>query len=195
MNEAFEKLFKEVMAMEGGYADVSEDAGGETYKGIARNFHPTWTGWGIIDIEKEGGGNFAGRLDASVDLYLMVKDFYKINFWDRFRGDDISLKSLPVAAEMFDIAVNMGCRRAGEFLQKALNFLNRDGRLYLDLICDGKIGAITLDTLSKYLKNDSAKLLVKILNVMQGAHYLSYAERSSEQEIFIRGWFNHRVKI
>ncbi|MBX9449807.1 MAG: hypothetical protein KL787_08850, partial [Taibaiella sp.] len=28
-------------------ANVAGDRGGETYKGIARNIHPKWQGWGL----------------------------------------------------------------------------------------------------------------------------------------------------
>ena len=29
--------------------DVKGDKGGLTYKGIAKNYHPNWKGWGLIE--------------------------------------------------------------------------------------------------------------------------------------------------
>jgi hypothetical protein len=36
---------------EGGFKliDIAADRGGQTYAGIARNFHPNWPGWHCID--------------------------------------------------------------------------------------------------------------------------------------------------
>lgn len=45
----FNKAHLEVMGNEGGYANNPADSGGETYKGIARKFHPAWPGWKMVD--------------------------------------------------------------------------------------------------------------------------------------------------
>jgi len=66
-----------------------------------------------------------------------VKAFYKENYWDKFLGDEIN--SQEIADEIFDTSVNMGVERAVKFLQKALNYLNRDELLYLNLVVDGSI--------------------------------------------------------
>lgn len=66
-----------------------------------------------------------------------MKAFYKENYWDKFLGDEIN--SQEIADEIFDTSVNMGVERAVKFLQKALNYLNRDELLYLNLVVDGSI--------------------------------------------------------
>ncbi|MDR1034997.1 MAG: hypothetical protein LBT40_00015 [Deltaproteobacteria bacterium] len=38
---------KHVEEMEGGWANNPADSGGETFRGIARNFHKSWPGWAI----------------------------------------------------------------------------------------------------------------------------------------------------
>ena len=37
---SYDKAFKEVAAIEGGYVNDPQDTGGETYKGISRVNHP-----------------------------------------------------------------------------------------------------------------------------------------------------------
>ena len=48
----FTKAYALTAAYEGGYVDDPEDAGGETYRGISRRYHPSWQGWQIIDTLK-----------------------------------------------------------------------------------------------------------------------------------------------
>jgi lysozyme family protein len=186
----FIKAYDITLGHEGGYSNDPDDAGGETYKGISRVFHPTWDGWIIIDSLKKAP-NFPKNLDRELSLQAKVKAFYKIMFWDRFRGDLIPVQSL--AEEMFDTGVNMNVTRAVKFLQRALNHLNRNGKLFPDMVDDGKLGPTTLSCLNKYLEEDSVELLLKIMNVMQGNHYLEYMAKSPTQEKYCRGWFNSRV--
>jgi len=57
----FDKYYPILLKAEGGYASAEfaakyNDKGGETYKGIARNFNPAWEGWAIIDAYKAKNG-------------------------------------------------------------------------------------------------------------------------------------------
>jgi hypothetical protein len=45
-----------------------------------------------------------------------------------------------------------------------------------------------------YLKKDKPELLLKILNVFQGMHYIDFMTKSPIQEKYARGWFT-RVEI
>lgn len=185
------KAYNITMRHEGGYSLDSSDVGGETYKGISRRFHPTWPGWEIIDRYKIQD-NFPQNLKDSKELPPMVSEFYKQHYWDKFLGDEI--KNQDVAEEMFDTAVNMGISRVVKFLQQALNYLNRNEELFSDLVEDGKIGNNTLKALDIYLKEDGNIYLLKIMNVLQGMHYLNYMSESPIQEKYCRGWFK-RVEI
>lgn len=69
---------------EGGYALVKGDKGGETYRGIARKFHPTWSGWKFIDAKKAKGA--IKYKTIFLELEEPVKSFYKRNFWDKIPG-------------------------------------------------------------------------------------------------------------
>jgi lysozyme family protein len=187
----FEKAYRETMGHEGGYAKDADDLGGETYRGIARKFNPGWSGWPKIDKAKRGRG-FPTSLDRDAALQADVAAFYKRHYWDKFQGD--AIPNQAIAAELFDTGVNMGIARAVEFLQRALNVLNRNEKLYADLVPDGLFGPKSLAAIRAYLKNDKPDLLLKILNVLQGMHYIDVMTKSPIQEKYARGWFK-RVEI
>ena len=189
----FQKTFETTMGHEGGYVDDPADAGGETYKGVSRRFNPSWQGWESIDRQKNAP-NFPKCLDDDPDLQLEVKNFYKQHYWDKFWGDEFPEQGNDIAREMFDTGVNMGVGRAVKFLQQGLNLLNRNGKSYNDIVVDGGFGPATLGTLKKYLAKDKPEYLLKIMNILQGNHYINYMTKSPVQEKYARGWLN-RVTI
>jgi lysozyme family protein len=182
----FDKAYGITMAHEGGYVDDPDDAGGETYKGISRQYNPSWMGWDIID-EYEDDDDFPQCLDDDYELQDWVEEFYKEHYWDVNRLDEID--SQMIATEMFDTGVNMGVRRAAKFLQTALNYLNRNERNYRDLVVDGIIGPATFNALDYVLGHGDEDILMTIMNVLQGQHYLNYMTKSPTQEKYARGWF------
>ena len=186
----FNEAFDTTMIHEGGYVYDPDDSGGETYKGISRKYNPLWDGWLIID-NKKISPRWPDCLDYDELLQIEMKKFYKERYFDPYMGDE-----MPggLAIEMFDTSVNMGIGRAIKFIQIALNILNRNGKLYPDMVEDGDYGPMTHRCLQTYLKNDTLNLLLKILNVLQGNHYIEYMKKSPKQEKYARGWFS-RVNI
>lgn len=174
---------------EGWYSNHPNDIGGETYRGISRVYFPDWSGWPIVDALKAS----ALALRENEDLRLMVYDFYKQNFWNRFRGDDI--KSQLVANELMDIAVNLGVHRACLFLQKALNHLNGFQKRWLDLVEDAIVGPATLSTLDLALSNSQIgeRKIALALNNLQGKHYITRVEQDPRQEVFYSGWLERII--
>jgi len=183
----FKKAYDKTMGHEGGYTNDKDDAGGETYKGISRVYNPSWWGWDLIDEEKTKP-DFPKNLDGYEELNEAVEDFYKAKYWDVNRLDEFPQ---DVAEEMFDTGVNMGVGRAGRFLQTALNYMNRDGDLFDELVVDGKIGPASLNALAKCEKDED--VLMAMLNTLQGQHYFDYMDKSPSQKKYARGWFR-RVK-
>jgi len=182
----FDKAFKKTMMNEGGYVNDSDDAGGETYKGISRVFNPQWIGWEIIDQYK-GDDNFPYRLYTIAGLQNNVESFYKDRYWNVNQLDEFSQ---VLAEEMFDTGVNMGTERIAKYLQKALNYLNRNGMLYNELVVDGIVGRKTLFALNYLYRNgDDEEVLLTMLNALQGQHYMNYMDRNSTQKKYARGWF------
>jgi len=187
----FNAAFAITLKNEGGYVNDPNDAGGETYKGISRTYHPDWSGWAVVDAAKNGG-DFPNSLDSNTDLAAAVGQFYKQQYWNRFMGD--AIPDQGIAEELFDTGVNMGVSRAVEFLQEGINLLNRDQQNYPDILVDGKFGRNTLTALQNCLgqKNGGAYLL-KLMNILQGMHYIDYARKKPSQEKYMRGWLNRVV--
>jgi lysozyme family protein len=184
----FLESHKVVMVHEGGYANHPADKGGETYKGVARKFHPNWDGWSIVDKYK-GLPNFENKLNEDRALQSKVLSFYKEVFWDALKLDLVENEA--IALELYDTSVNMGQSIGAKFLQTALNVSNKNGKSYPDLTKDGKIGPKTIAALNKH---ENQKDLLKVLNVLQGARYIDIMERDPSQEVFFRSWFN-RVSL
>jgi lysozyme family protein len=101
---------------EGFYDTIEGDSGGETLWGIARNKNPHWDGWAIVDKYK-GGKNFPAVLKTIPLLAKLRQEFYKKDFWNRLRGDEIL--DQEIASKAYDTAVNVGVPPAVRFLQEA----------------------------------------------------------------------------
>ena len=183
----FKKAYDLVSKYEGGYSDDSVDHGGETYRGISRKYSKTWAGWLMIDSLKEDDG-FPINLNNNEVINLLVKKWYRERYWDTLLLDSVVNQDL--ANELFDVSVNMGTYRAAKFLQIALNALNRDEQNYDDLVEDGKIGYKTITALKIYLISDMPYYLIKVINILQGNHYIEFMRKSPEQERFARGWLD-----
>ncbi len=186
--EIFEQALAHVLANEGGYVNDPADRGGETYRGIARRFHPDWAGWRIIDRARNRPG-FPESLDDNATLQRQVAALYRHLYWEPVGGD--RLPDSDLAIELMDTAVNMGVRRAARFLQEGLNLLNRNQKSWPDLVVDGWIGDKSISALHKCLRGRGGKgYLLKVLNTLQAERYLDIMRRDPTQERFARGWLN-----
>jgi Putative secretion activating protein len=168
-----------------GYSVDPDDPGGETIAGISRRYHMSWTGWKIVDEKKRAPG-FPGNLNCD-SLDSLISQFYLQNFWNPARCAD--MPSHAIAAEIFDTAVNMGVPRAGLFLQKAVNKLNRNGTAYQDIAEDGFIGDKTIAAVGMCLCVNPLGRLLTVMNIYQGEHYLRRMTEEPTQEKWV-GWFD-----
>lgn len=109
--------YKSTSKNEGGYANDPKDRGGETWKGIARNFFPKWAGWNIIDYYKTFP-DFKKRLAQDDGLELLVQKLYRVEFWDKIKGDEI--KNQKIANSIYDSSVNLGVKAAIKLAQRSL---------------------------------------------------------------------------
>lgn len=99
---------------EGGYSNVADDHGGETYAGITRRNFPSWKGWGIVDLFKPLK---QGQIINDAILRHFQEDFYKENFWDKINGDEI--QSQELANQVYDFAVTAGVGAALKLLNQS----------------------------------------------------------------------------
>ncbi len=185
----FEIAFGYLMKAEGEHSNDPEDAGGETYNGISRRAHPKWKGWEIIDVSKKLK-NFPDCLNQNAGLKKQVCDLYKAEYWDKVEGDEWPIN---LSFILFDIAVNCGVIKAVEILQRTINILNNNQKLYSDIKVDGIYGALTGAMLATCLMKRSNHLVCNVLRFFQAKHYIEIMESQPVKEKYI-GWFN-RVTI
>lgn len=76
------------------------------------------------------------------------------------------------------------------FLQEGLNLLNDNQSIYDDIVEDGILGEITISILNLFLsrrpirKEEKEKMLLEVMNTLQGAHYIDQMRRYPTCERF-----------
>lgn len=168
---------------EGGYANNPADSGGETYKGIARKFHPRWPGWRHVDSVKAGllaqppygsreYSNWVAHLNIKLaqikPLQTAVLSFYRTGFWGRLS----EINSQAVANWVYDHVVNGGAR----------------GTMWIQLAAgvkpDGELGSISIAAINAA---DPDALLGRAEDIA-GAYRLDRANAKPSQIQFLRSW-------
>jgi len=177
---SFAALFPVIMDLEKGYANVSGDSGGETYKGVARNYHPNWRGWELVDAEKRklGGRLPHGYLIPSPLLDRMVELFTKMEYWDYFHADRI--KSQEVADMIVDWGYNSGKVTAAKQVQELLS-----------LTPDGKFGEVTL----RAINGQHPERLFHRIQQARLRFVEDIARRRPEKQKFLAGWKNRILRF
>lgn len=165
----FEPAFEEMIQDEGGYVlhEIPGDTGGMTYAGIARNKNPQWAGWPLVD-RKEFGGSLTG----------MVREFYRTEFWDKMRGNEIT--NQDVASTIFNFGVNAGMNMAVKLAQ-----------LVVGATPDGGIGAKTIERLNQFSDGQRFKEQYALAKI---ARYAEICNKNRVQSKFLLGWINRTLK-
>ena len=161
----FLPAFERMIVNEGGYVmhTVKDDRGGATYAGIARNFHPGWPGWRVIDQGET----------PPADL---VRQFYRSQFWHPLRLDEVTHQE--VASNIFDFGVNAGISTAAKLAQ-----------LVAGATPDGKIGAKTLQALNGI----DPDLFVARYALAKIARYRDIVRKDRSQIKFLVGWVSRAL--
>lgn len=170
-----DQMIDAVLAAESGYVNNYLDRGGETNFGIT------------IAVARANG--YTGAMKDMPRQF--ARDVYMKRYVVEPGFDKIAVLSPVIAAELVDTGVNMGPKVAGQFLQRALNALNNQGKDYADLAQDGRVGPGTLAALKTFLNKRGAegvKRLNLLLNALQGERYVSLCEGRQPNETFMFGW-------
>lgn len=162
----FLPAYERMLLNEGGYKlhTVAGDRGGMTYAGIARNRWPSWAGWDFIDRSEEPPA-------------MVVRAFYRENFWMPVKGDDISDQT--VAQNIFDFGVNAGVGTAAKLAQ-----------VVVGATPDGKIGPKTVAALNAIEPNyfRAAYALAKL------KRYEQIVSKDRTQQKFLLGWLRRTLR-
>ena len=173
-SEVFNEAFQEVILMEGGYNDISQDRGGATNYGISLRFAES-----LPNLEGDIDGN--GHIDAEDMRALDVKTakhFYFKYFWMHYNCDTISNDEL--AKKVFSMYVNMRSRSVGRIVQRSLRACGRD------LVEDGIIGKVT----KRLMNTTDQNALMSAIRSEQAGFYRCIVAKDDTQEIFLNGWLN-----
>lgn len=161
---------------EGGYVNLPQDKGGETYGGIARKIHPDNPVWVHIDFLKRT--KFVQGIPRNTyfpEIEYIVKEFYK-NIWTRYNLDEI--KNDDVTTLIFDYIIHSNGTGAKN-IQRVLK-----------VAVDGIFGMKTIAAINARYPPD---LFVEILE--QRKEFLkSLVEKNPSQKVFESGW-NARIKF
>jgi lysozyme family protein len=170
---------------EGGYANVSGDRGGETFRGITAVSFPKWPGWPKVR-EAVALGNLPGltlaksvdkRLADDKELASQEADLYRREFWDKL---DRWLTG-RVLAKVFNASVNVGLGGGAVILQRALNSLPA---LKSRLAVDGAIGKMT----SAAAERSPGPALLTEYVAAQEAYYRNIVKGKPSQAKFLPAW-------
>lgn len=174
--------FKHTSNNEGGYANNKADNGGETYKGIARNYWGNWKGWTSIDAIKKEFGVTANIINehAGSDAVLQshVIDFYNVNFW--LPNNLHMLNDQQLANNVYDFGVNAGIGASGKRLQLAANTVGAN------VVVDGQVGNKTIIAVNEL----DAKSVYEAFNAERKKYYDNIIAKNPSQKQFKNSWYS-----
>jgi lysozyme family protein len=166
-----------IKPIEGGYANVVNDKGKETYAGITRINYPGWKGWPIVDSKKPLYKNgVIPRNTKFSELNALVESFYEM-LWSVNYIDEI--KNQDVANLLFDFFVNSGTT-AFKKIQRLVN-----------VKADGAIGNLTIAAINSA---NASELYKSLLQVRKEFYNAIVAEDPTQQD-FYAGWMNRLKKF
>lgn len=124
---------------EGGISNDANDNGQFTYAGIASAYWPNWLGFPFVHKAlADNNGNVHESniaLENNTEVQQLVNQFYKTNFWDVNKLDQIT--DQQIANNVYDFGVNSGVGTAAKMLQKVVGVTQ-----------DGIIGNVTIATVN-----------------------------------------------
>lgn len=185
----FDQAFTDLIKLEGGYSNNPLDVGGETYKGITRRFNADWKGWAIIDSYNI---KFGSLLKKDQNLQALVKEFYKMKYWDAMQLDQVARLSSDVAYQLFQCGANQGIVTTVKMLQRALNCFPDLQLNHWPLKVDGIIGEQTMHILYGHVHIDEdyqeRPYVLTMLKSQQCLRYMEIVEKDPKQVVFLKGW-------
>tara|TARA_R110002020_G_scaffold393759_3_gene603867 strand:+ start:89 stop:658 length:570 start_codon:yes stop_codon:yes gene_type:complete len=155
----FDQVIKQVFHHEGGYVNDPDDPGGETKYGISKRAFPDED---IKELTKK----------RAAKLYY---DHYWI-------PSKVNLLPDSIRAIYFDMAVNMGIKRAATILQKACNHKNK-----VKIKVDGRLGKNTAKH-SKILEPER-------LRSFRVKYYADLVSRKPTLEKYWFGWYRRALAV
>jgi len=128
----------------------------------------------------------------------LASQIYIKTYYVRPSFDEVALRSSAVAVALMDAGVLCGTARPSEWLQRLLNVLNREQKVYKDIATDGAIGHNTIAALGSFLDTRGQageKVLLTGINGLLVNHFVTISEGREANEEFTYGWLLNRTNI
>jgi len=168
----FQRALEVILKEEGGYVNDPDDPGGATNFGITQATYDLYIGLSGEDKPVE-------EIKASE-----VSDIYWHNYW--LAGSCDKIESYPIALLHFDGCVNIGVKRAGKLLQRAL--VAHD----VDIAIDGVVGPKTIGATNYFASGAFMipwyELLFLQLWSRRIAYYRKISDKNKKLRKFLRNW-------
>lgn len=173
-----------VLAHEGGWSNHSADPGGATNWGISLRWLRGLDR--LSDRNKDGVRDGDANGDGVLDVYdikdmtqAQAIELYKLYWWDEYHYGDLT--QFPVAAKIFDTAVNTGASQAHKIAQRAANQMEAGTKL----VVDGVLGPVSRRRLNAV---EDVQGLVEKLCAEQARFYQGLVDKDQERKVFLKGW-------
>ena len=161
MKSNWDQCFQMVLKHEGGFVNNPRDPGGMTNLGVTKMVWEAYIDHDVSEFEMRS-------LTPE-----MVKPFYKKNYWDKIRGDDLP-SGVDYAA--YDFAVNSGTGRAAKYLQQIAG-----------VIADGVLGSKSMGA----IRECDPEQMVDAFCDMR----LNFLKRLPTFDTFGKGWSRRVAEV
>ena len=182
IEEALDIMYRLEFSNEDNVLEQNATENGWTFMGVYQGAFPNLDLWKTVrqKVQQANGDmKLAGSmLYNSVAVREMIDDFYKKEFWDKARLDEVV--SQQVANEIFVAGVNMGMKKAVMLAQKLVG-----------VPADGLVGPKTLAAINKY--DDAA--FDEMYDVLETDHYEMIIANNPSKRIYAKGWRNRAVAV
>lgn len=179
---AIDEIINGIIDREGGYVNNPNDRGGATK-------------YGITEAVARMNGYQGHMMDFPI---AMARAIYENTYFIRPSFDDVSIITPEIAVAMMDAGVLCGPAKPSEWLQRLLNVLNREQKLYKDIKVDGAIGHNTLAALNTFIQargKSGVKVLLTGINGLLVNHFVAISEGREANEEFTYGWLLNRTNV
>lgn len=175
MPSNFDVIIPWILRHEGGYSCDPADPGGATNFGISLRYLR------VRGLDVNHDGTIDENDIKALTLEFAENDIYRTNFW--LPAYDC-IRSIPVAAKVMDMSVNMGSHQSHLILQRAA--ADSSGKA---LATDGTIGGATLGTVNSVAQDK----LLKAIEGRQCDFYIDLAIHNVNRLPDLKGWVRRAI--
>lgn len=181
----FLRAVEHTLRIEGGYVNNPVDKGGPTNLGITFN---TFNNWMLKVMGRPATLEELRRLDKET-----ARQLYADLYWYAENPDlpcqEIAEWWEPLGEFCFDCRVNHQPQVGGVLLQRALNIINQNEKLFADMKVDGWVGSVTLNAMRSMDGVGRGRERLMVAAVAYRFRYmLEIGEHNPSQETFMAGW-------